>query len=346
MTKNWIAMICLAIVLGATSMAQAWDACSVDMDGDQDVDGSDIFLVAQAVSGGSSQTLPFLAAELGRNDCLQNPLTITSPLDGQLINAQTVLVEGTIDLPVDGIVGITVNGVPAMMYNNRFILNHLQLISGANNLTVKATDAQGGVIQRSITVNATLPASYVRLDADKEIGMTPLQSKLYVNGNFAFSGPADIATSGPGTVTFIESGTDRFRVEMNTPGVYYLTATVTDSQSVNYSDTLAIIVLDETSLDAMLQAKFQAMLGSLRAGAVEDAVAHMATNVRQTYRANFNLLNSHLTTMADGLHDMQLIRISGSKAEYNIQGDQGGQTYSFYVVFIKDVDGIWRIGFF
>jgi hypothetical protein len=41
-----------------------------------------------------------------------------------------------------------------------------------------------------------------------------------------------------------------------------------------------------------------------------------------------------------------MIRISDREAEYNVLGDQGGQTYSFYVLYIKDSDGIWRIRFF
>ena len=32
--------------------------------------------------------------------------------------------------------------------------------------------------------------------------------------------------------------------------------------------------------------------------------------------------------------------------EYEMWAEQDGQTYSFYILFVKDADGIWRIQFF
>ncbi len=45
-------------------------------------------------------------------------------------------------------------------------------------------------------------------------------------------------------------------------------------------------------------------------------------------------------------HDMKLIKISEDKAEYSVSGGQNDQTFSFYVLFVKDTNGIWQIRFF
>jgi hypothetical protein len=345
---RWLQLlVVLAILIGTCTTALCWDVCYSDADDDQDVDGMDIQVTAHNIlSVVDPKALENLAAELGSNGCNPSPLIITSPADGQTVNAKWVMVEGSIGLPPDGEVGMTVNGAPAMVYNDHYALNHLPLEPGNNHITVKAVNAAGNILTRSISVNAVWPDHYIRLDADTETGLTPLVSRLYVSGTFTLPGPTMITPSGPGTVTFLESDTDRFKIEITTPGVYYLMVTVTGPQSTVYSDTLCIIALEQTTLDALLRAKWQGMLGSLLTGDTQGASAYMASNVRSTYQYNFDLLNSHLGTIVSGLHDMELVRITGTKAEYNVQGDQDGQTYSFYVVFIKDSDGIWRISFF
>ncbi|MBI9090255.1 MAG: hypothetical protein JEZ12_13645 [Desulfobacterium sp.] len=333
--------------IATCQMAWSWEFCHSDTDYDQDVDGGDIYQVSRDfISQANSEALGHLAKELGRCGCGASPITITSPSDGEIINARWIMVEGTIVLPSDGEAGITINGAPAMTFNDRFVLNQLPLSQGNNIVTVRAANVTGETITRSISVNAAWPEHYVRLDADVDSGLSPFVSKLYVNTDFDFSSAAVITPSGPGPVTFLENDKDRFKIEMTTPGVYYLTASAPGPQSTTYSDTLCMIAMDETALDTLLRAKWQKMLGSLSAGDTGTAAACIASGVRGTYQYNFDLLSSHLGAFADSFHDMQLIRIAGSKAEYNVQGNQSGTMYSFYVVFIKDNDGIWRISFF
>ena len=47
-----------------------------------------------------------------------------------------------------------------------------------------------------------------------------------------------------------------------------------------------------------------------------------------------------------GLQDIELVKIKDGVAEYEMWAEQEGQTYSFYIVFVNDSDGIWRIQFF
>lgn len=64
------------------------------------------------------------------------------------------------------------------------------------------------------------------------------------------------------------------------------------------------------------------------------------------YSYNFNLLSSHLGEIAAGLQDITLIDMDDGEAEFEMLGVQGGETYSFYVLFVLDGDGIWRIRYF
>ena len=57
-------------------------------------------------------------------------------------------------------------------------------------------------------------------------------------------------------------------------------------------------------------------------------------------------MSANLPEISAGLQTIELVQISDGMAEYNMPGEQDGQTYSFYVLFVKDSDGIWRIKFF
>jgi hypothetical protein len=58
---------------------------------------------------------------------------------------------------------------------------------------------------------------------------------------------------------------------------------------------------------------------------------------------NFNLPSSHLNEIIASMQSITLVKIEEDRAEYNLVGQQGGQSFSFYLLFQKTGDGIWRI---
>ena len=69
---------------------------------------------------------------------------------------------------------------------------------------------------------------------------------------------------------------------------------------------------------------------------IETAVAYIAENAKEMYEFNFNLMSAYLSEISAGLQNIELMQIRNGMAEYNMLGEQDGQTYSFYLLFVKD----------
>jgi len=121
---------------------------------------------------------------------------------------------------------------------------------------------------------------------------------------------------------------------------------VADNDNNTYEDEIGIVVLDEAALDSLLKAKWNEVRNALSFGDIPNALSFISFCRREMYEYNFNLLSSHLTEIVTELQDVQKVEIRNAVAEYKMMAEQDGQMYSWYILFIKDSDGIWRIEFF
>lgn len=233
----------------------------------------------------------------------------------------------------------------ALISRNEFTADHVPLLSGENTITARATDVSGAFMADSITVQADTSGDYIELTADPVSGMAPFETTLRIDGPFDFA-VSDITYTGPGTAEFLESGRDQYRVRLSARGIYTFTATVTDAQGYSYTDSMSVEVVDEAAIDGLLKQKWLGMKAALNSGDIEGALTFIADGGREMYAYNFELLRPYLPEISAGLNNITLVNIIDGEAKYYMVGEQGGQTYSFYVLFIKGPDGIWRIRFF
>jgi len=216
-------------------------------------------------------------------------ISINSPLDGDTITRPDIMVKGTAANPLGSEVGITVNGIVAMVEGDQFAANHVPLEEGENTITATAVDWEGNIAIASITVYAETEGEYIRITADTESGTSPLETTLRIEGSFTFTDPY-LTYTGPGVVEFLEGPEENeYTVSMTTEGIYYFTAEVTDAESNLYTDTIAIVVLNQVELDALLKAKWEGMKTALVNGDIEDALTYYHGVQRDKYEAIYNL---------------------------------------------------------
>ncbi len=278
---------------------------------------------------------------------VQSPieLTITSPAMGETITRPDVLVEGTFH-HVKGLeTGIVVNGIPAMIHGNRFVANHVPLISGQETIRVVATDIRGITNTAYRNLNMDVSGHYITLKGNPESGLSPLETSLTIDGTFSIP-DSTLTSSDSSVVESLESNADNYKIVVTGNGFYYLTATVQNPEGGTCSDTVAVLAQDREEFDAKLRAKWEGMKAGLRFGNIESAVEFIEKSKKEIYDYNFNLLKDHLTEIEAGMDDLTLVKAQDGIAEYVMKGEQGGQQYSFYVMFVKDSDGIWRISHF
>ena len=219
-------------------------------------------------------------------------LQITSPNEGEIISRPDTLVRGIVTNVTGQETGVTVNGVVAIVYGNQFVANHVPLHEGENTITATATDTGGNSITTSITLYAETTGDYIRITADTESGISPLETTLRIDGSFSFT-ESSLTYTGPGEVEFLESTSEECRVRMTVEGVYYFTAEVTNGQSIAYTDTIAVVVLNQAELDALLRAKWEGMKTALSQNDIDDAVSYFSSFSKENYREMFTILSDN-----------------------------------------------------
>ncbi len=278
-------------------------------------------------------------------------LTITSPLDSETINRSDVMVTGTVSNSTGNETGITVNGIVAVVSNGEFFVNHVPLVEGENTITANAVDTADNTATASITVTSDTTVPYVTLNANIESGIAPLESYFTVSTSIPNSvAKYDFDYEGDSVIDYTGATFEDISVIYSTEGVYYPTITVTDSQSNTYTDTIAIVVLNVTELDALLQAKWSAMKTALGNQDVDGALNNFAGSSRDHYNVFFTALISQLPQIVQDMQEIQLIYSENNMAKYRIRKNEvfGAQTLeiTYYIYFVIDFDGVWKIGRF
>ena len=138
---------------------------------------------------------------------------------------------------------------------------------------------------------------------------------------------------------------DEYDVRITTPGIYYFTAEITDTES--NTDTVAVAVMDQAELDTLLRAKWNGMKAALIAGDVEGALSFHHGVLKDEYESIYNLIGSNLPVLVQQMQDIELIYAKGDRAKYRIRQDHTveGQTVTitYYIYFSRDGSGLWKI---
>ena len=108
-----------------------------------------------------------------------------------------------------------------------------------------------------------------------------------------------------------------------------------------------INVFDQTNLDVLLQDKWMEMRDALGQGDIGQTLVFFSQGSKDRYRQIFEAIQDSLNAEAEGLQDIILVSFLGTTAKYRIQRDVSingqVQTMTYWVYFIQDTDGIWRI---
>ncbi len=278
------------------------------------------------------------------------PITLTSPHNGDTISRPDIMVTGTIDIPLSGNKVVTVNGLPALIYGNTFVVNHVPLFEGVNTITIDASDDQGHSGEISQTVTANTSAPYITLTPDDSSGQSPLETTLHMNATFYMQMYATLSVSGPGQVECLSGITNQqYDYQMTGSGIYYFTASVVNSGQV-YSDTIGVVVLNTEDTDALIRAKWNGMKSSLINSDIDGALKNFALPSQDEYQNIFNRLSSQLPAIASGMEDIEQVYVRGYVAKYRIKKDEviNGISYriTHYIYFVQDANGNWYVDSF
>jgi len=279
---------------------------------------------------------------------------ITYPTEAQLIKRPDTLVRGTIDGLTGDDIGVVVNGVVANVYEGEFAANHVPLRQGDNNtITAIATSSNEYVGRDNITVSADTSGKNVALYTDKQSGLRPLDITLKLtkssdNSTYSLSyTPDNDSMENLGDNDTIL----QFKRRITKPGLYFITVddteTLDNGTTIPHSDTISVMVESPQQLDVKLQGKWGTIKSAFGSQDPASALQSFAGAAQDKYSRILTTLSSRLPTIAANMQDIKLISVTGDVAKYrisrmeNIDGQQREITYFIY--FIKDVTGLWKI---
>lgn len=273
---------------------------------------------------------------------------ISSPVEGDAMSDH-VTVKGAFINSTGLDTGVTVNGIPAAVYGNQFIVNNVPLADGINTITANATDSSGRTATDSIILHAIPNERYIRLQADIDTGIAPLELVLTLDSSFNVD-QAEITVTGPSQPDFLGGEGNEYLFSLAVEGIYTFTAHVIAENSEAYQDSAAITVMNPLQIDTVLKRKWDGMKQSLSVRDFDTAATFFTEERKTHYHDIFMSLDAHMPQIVKDMQDIERIYIRGNSAKYRIRKDEfyGGQvvpiTHNIY--FAVDNDGLWRIDWY
>ena len=220
----------------------------------------------------------------------------------------------------------------------------IPLQQGQNTITATATDACGYKTTDTIIVNTETLEEKISLTANPSSGIPPLSVTLEAEAyppNPVSSYSWD--TNGDGTPDQTGSTLSKITVSYQNPGLYFPKVTITDTKNNTYSETTIVNVLSKEEIDVILKGKWDGMKGKLSHEKITDALNYFAKDSKMEYREIFELLSPKLSSLVSGMSEITMMGVRENVAEYYIKRFQRGTDISYFIYFIKDEDGIWKI---
>ena len=267
-------------------------------------------------------------------------LTVTSPALGAVVASDKVTVSGTFQGPNNS--GIAVNGTVATIVGNTFVASNVPLQLGANTLTVSlTTPPTDQTTTQTLSITSTGPARMEVL-ASPTRGVAPLSVAFTINnrtGNAIQTVQADY--SGTGSLAFVDPKT--LSSSYTTSGIYQAAFVITDNTGASYQQTVLITVQDTTQIDHMLQTAWSEFTIALGAQSTTLALQYFNTAAQDKYRPVFSALQPNLPQIVASFSAPQPMSVSGEVGEYVVSRTINGVNQNFFIYFVRDADGVWRL---
>jgi len=212
-------------------------------------------------------------------------------------------------------------------------------------LTATVVNAAGTVLGSdtiSVTVTPPTTAPVLSFSPSPATGAAPLTVDFTLTSLKPIT-QIELDLEGDGTVDFQGATLEGLTFEYVNPGLFFPEVTVTDDAGGTDTAVAIVQVLDGTDLDNLLQAKWSGMKDALRTGNIATALSFIAEDSRDKYQEIFTLVSSALPTIDSVLTDINLLIVEGNQAEFEMLRVSDGVEVSFYILFVRDGSGIWRL---
>ena len=228
----------------------------------------------------------------------------------------------------------------------------MQVSSDTTAITAIATDQTGTKHQASVAITVNAPTATVDLLASPSVGIPKLKQSGPATLDSILSSSASIANqvasytwdfAGTGSTDLICISHATVTASYERTGIYLTAVTVTDTAGNTYKDTAIVNVLDLASTNAFFSQKWNGMKTALSSGDIATALNYFAEDSKESFQQQFTALSQLLPQFSAGLSDVNFVNMTTNFAEFEFRMVQSGTTYSFQLLFVRDINGLWKI---
>lgn len=275
---------------------------------------------------------------------------ITDPAPGTVVTTPTIWVRGTVQsggrevaITVPLPPGFDFTSVPGSAEGDTFAVE-VPVNADTTEITVIATDGTGATARDTVAITVQIDpgAPSGIFQAFPAGGLAPLvitfEAALETGGQLGLDLESD------GVIDFEGPNVDGLPFVYARPGIYVASLRVTSNDGRVLMYQTSVEVYDRAALDTRVQAVWNGFRDALRSGNIEQAVAFIHSAHRAGWHAALAQLAPDVLAGIDSiLTGIELVQAGAGGAEYEVVRLEGGQAFSYPVVFVADTDGRWRL---
>jgi hypothetical protein len=264
--------------------------------------------------------------------------TIQSPANGAIIADDSVVVTGTWFGPVGS--GISVNGVVAGTSGNQFFAT-VPLTTGSNTLTVTLSAPEGALATTSVQVTSSGPTP-TQVTASTLRGVAPLTVSFNVSSDQAIT--MVLGEFRPGFAFIVNPFAGAALTHIyDQPGVYNAFFNVVRADGTTQTKQLQVVVESAAQVDQQLRQAWSGLSAALAGGNKAAAMRYLNAEAQEKYGPIFDALLPNMAQIMASFSPLQPVTIADQVASYAVNRMINGVNRVFFVYFIQDGDGVWRL---
>lgn len=266
-------------------------------------------------------------------------LVILSPQNAASLSGNTTLVTGHIVAP--GNSGVVVNGQTAVIDESNNFYAVIPLAPGSNTITATLNTSDGYSVSQSVTLTSDGLNSFLEVDASNLEGVSSTTVSLTVTNHSQTS--ANVQINGGASVPLPPNAMATFSLSYMGAQASLLTVTAADGSGNSVALNYEVVVHDQAHLDQMLRALFNNMNNALLAGDKDTAMAQLSSSAQTKFGPAFDVLMPNYAAIYQSFSPLIQGAITPSVIEYTLSRTINGTGLIFFIYFVHDGDGIWRL---
>lgn len=130
-------------------------------------------------------------------------------------------------------------------------------------------------------------------------------------------------------------------------GIFQSNIWAVDAAGLEYTALKTVVVENLIAVNAILSERWSSLSNALQEEDTEGALINIFPERREKYRGIFATLQTRLPGIMGSLPTPELLSVKGHVAQYRLIREQiwegAPRTITYYLWFVRDKDGIWRL---